>query len=297
MTIEGARFGYGREQIVGLAVIYDASRRRCGPIDTVASLSVVLFNVIVDETSIANTTTRLSHGGRGGGDILRDDSMQEVTAPLRQQVITTLYAAVLSDVLDSMGYMNQAMRPFIRPLDEEAVLFGKARTGIYCHVYHVEPNRNPYVQEIALIDDLQPGDVVVLACGGPTERVAPWGELLTTASQARKAVGCVTDGLVRDTKRIRKLQFPVFHGGIAPLDSKGRGEMVARDVPVDCGGVLVHPQDWIFGDADGVVVIPSSIAVNVFSVALRKIDDEDATRNELLEGRSLSDVFERHGVL
>ena len=78
---------------------------------------------------------------------------------------------------------------------------------------------------------------------------------------------------------------------------KGRGEMVARDVPVDCGGVPVHPQDWIFGDADGVVVIPSSIAVDVLSVALRKINDEDATRNELLEGRSLSDVFERHGVL
>jgi 4-hydroxy-4-methyl-2-oxoglutarate aldolase len=256
-----------------------------------------LFNVIVDETPIAKTTTRLSHGRRGGRAILRDDSMQEVTALLRQQVITKLYAAVLSDVLDSMGYMNQAMRPFIRPLDEEVVLFGKARTGIYCHVYHVEPNRNPYAQEIALIDDLQPGDVVVLACGGPTERVAPWGELLTTASQARKAVGCVTDGLVRDTKRIRKLRFPVFHGGIAPLDSKGRGEMVARDVPVDCGGAPVHPQDWIFGDADGVVVIPSSIAVDVLSVALRKINDEDATRNELLEGRSLSDVFERHGVL
>jgi 4-hydroxy-4-methyl-2-oxoglutarate aldolase len=223
--------------------------------------------------------------------------MHEAIAPSRRQLTDEVYTAVLCDVLDSMGYMNQAMRPFIRPLDEGLVLLGRARTGIYGHVYHVEPNRNPYAEEIALIDDLQPGDVAVLACGGPTERLAPWGELLTTASQARKAVGCVTDGLIRDTKRIRKVQFPVFHGGIAPLDSKGRGEMLERDVPVECGGVRVHPHDWIFGDADGVVVIPTSLASEVFSTALSRVGEEDLTRKELLEGSTLRDVFERRGVL
>jgi regulator of RNase E activity RraA len=107
----------------------------------------------------------------------------------------------------------------------------------------------------------------------------------------------VTDGLIRDIRRIREVRFPVFHGGVGPLDSKGRAEMVARDVPVECGGVHVLPQDWVFGDADGVVVVPSSIAGEVFSEALRKVDSENMTRKELLEGRSLSEVYEKHGVL
>ena len=70
--------------------------------------------------------------------------------------------------------------------------------------------------EITLVDDLAPGDVAVFACGGPTDRIAPWGELLSTAAQVRGATGCVTDGLVRDVGRIRAMGFPVFHGGIGP---------------------------------------------------------------------------------
>src|SRR3569623_3468709 len=135
-----------------------------------------------------------------------------------------LYAAVLSDVLDSFGLMNQAMRPFIRPLDESQVLFGRARTGLYMNTYAVTEGENPYEVEIALVDDLKPGDVPVLECGGPTARIAPWGELLSTASVKRGAAGCVIDGLVRDVRMIREMQFPVFHGGIGPLDTKGRAK-------------------------------------------------------------------------
>jgi len=81
-----------------------------------------------------------------------------------------LYAAVLSDVLDSFGLMNQAMRPFIRPLDEARVLFGRARTGLYMNTYSVAEGENPYDIEIALVDDLKPDDVAVFGCDGPTER-------------------------------------------------------------------------------------------------------------------------------
>ena len=98
---------------------------------------------------------------------------------------------------------------------------------------------NPYELEIRLVDDLKPGDVAVFACGGPTDRIAPWGELLTTAAMARGAAGCVTDGLVRDVRHIRKMKFPVFHGGIGPLDSKGRSRMIEMDRPVVCAGVRV----------------------------------------------------------
>jgi len=151
-----------------------------------------------------------------------------------------LYTAVLSDVLDELGYMHQAMPPSIRPLDESLVLAGYARTGVYREVYRVVPNENPYELEIALIDDLAPDDVVVLGCGG-SMRIAPWGELLSTASRARGAAGCVTDGLVRDIRAVRTLQFPVFHGGIGPLDSKGRGKVAEIDVPIECAGVAVAP--------------------------------------------------------
>jgi hypothetical protein len=71
------------------------------------------------------------------------------------------------------------MRPFVRPLDDSLALYGRARTGLYANTYHIEPDKNPYAVEIALIDDLKLGDAPVLACGGPTDRIAPWGELLT----------------------------------------------------------------------------------------------------------------------
>ncbi len=208
-----------------------------------------------------------------------------------------LYSAVLSDVLDGMGRPRQAMRPFVRPLDEGLTLFGPARTGLYMPVYAVEEGENPYDVEIALVDDLRPGDVAVFACGGPTDRIAPWGELLSTAARHRGADGCVTDGLVRDVRQIRGMSFPVFHGGIGPLDSRGRGKMIKRDVPVECGGVEVHPGDLVFGDVDGVVVVPSAIATEAISLALDKINGENKTREELAHGLKLSEVYAKYGVL
>ena len=119
-----------------------------------------------------------------------------------------LSAAVLSDVMDSLGLGRRAMKPFVRPLDDSQVLVGRARTGLYMPAYAMRDGENPYEVEIALVDDLKPQDVLVLACNGPTDRIAPWGELLSTASVARGAAGCVTDGLVRDVKQIRQMQFP-----------------------------------------------------------------------------------------
>jgi regulator of RNase E activity RraA len=219
-----------------------------------------------------------------------------VDEQLIESVLRSLYAAVLSDVLDGLGYRHQVLPPWVRPLDERVVLCGRARTGLYRDVYHVPPGHNPYELEIALVDDLRPGDVPVLGCGR-SGRIAPWGELLTTASMARRAHGCVTDGLVRDTKAIRELEFPVFHGGIGPLDSKGRGEVCAIDVPIECAGVSVNPGDLVFGDADGVVVVPQPIVVQTVKQALAKVEGEDRTRAELKQGARLADVFKKYGVL
>ena len=215
----------------------------------------------------------------------------------RDRIVTTLYSAVLSDVMDGLGLMEQALKPFVRPLDEASILFGRARTGLYMPRYQVAPGEDPYEVEIALVDDLKPGDVAVFACNGPTERIAPWGELLSTAASVRGAAGCLTDGLIRDTKAIRAMGFPVFHGGIGPLDSKGRGKMMELDCRVVCAGVVVAPGDYVFGDADGVVIVPAAAAEEVIAKALEKVAAENRTRDELLAGRTLRDVFDSFGVL
>jgi 4-hydroxy-4-methyl-2-oxoglutarate aldolase len=134
-------------------------------------------------------------------------------AALAAHVREQFFVSLISDVLDGLGYRDQALPARIRPLDEASVLFGRARTGLYRDVYAVPTDRNPYALEIALIDDLKPGEVALLACG-TSGRIAPWGGLLTTAARARGAAGCLTDGQVRDIRATRKLGFPVFHGGM-----------------------------------------------------------------------------------
>ena len=215
---------------------------------------------------------------------------------LLSRIQQRLYVAVLSDVLDELGYPDQALPTHIRPLDDTLVMAGFARTGLYRDVYHVRSGENPYELEIALIDDLRIGEVAVLGCG-MSGRIAPWGELLSTAARARGATGCLTDGLVRDTRAIRKMGFPVFHGGIGPLDSKGRGKVADIDVPIECAGVRVETGDLVVGDADGVVVIPRAVENAALARALAKVESENATRSELERGEKLRDVFARHGIL
>ena len=91
--------------------------------------------------------------------------------------------------------------------------------------------------------------------------------------------------------------FPVFHGGIGPLDSKGRGKMMEMDCRVVCAGVELAAGDYIFGDCDGVVVLPQAAAEEVVAKALEKVAAEDRTRDELRAGRTLRDVFDSFGVL
>jgi 4-hydroxy-4-methyl-2-oxoglutarate aldolase len=222
--------------------------------------------------------------------------MNENDSHLLDAVARDLYTAVLSDVLDGLGFPDQALPPSIRPLDESLTMVGRARTASYREVYAVTPGENPYALEIALVDSLKPREVAVFGCGG-SSRIAPWGELLSTAARARGAAGCLTDGFVRDIRAIRRLAFPVFHGGIAPLDSKGRGIVAAIDVPIRCGGVRITPGDLVVGDADGVIVVPRAVEAAAIEQAFAKVRGEDATRAELEAGASLADVFARHNVL
>jgi regulator of RNase E activity RraA len=208
-----------------------------------------------------------------------------------------LFCAVISDCLDQVGVMDRALPPRIRPLDDGLVMVGRARTALFMEVFAMPaPGVNPYALEIALIDSLEPDQIPVFACADRL-RVAPWGELLSTAAKARGATGALMDGCVRDIKAIRAMGYPVFHGGVAPLDSKGRARIMELDQPIECAGVAVAPGDLIFGDADGVVVIPQAVEARVLDLAFEKVRGERATLADLQRGDKLGDVFARYGIL
>lgn len=211
-------------------------------------------------------------------------------------VRSELFVSLLSDMLDAHGHRDQALPCRIRPLDEAVAMVGRARTALFMDVYEVREGENPYELEIALVDSLGKDEVAVIACG-MSGRIAPWGELLSTAARARGAVGVLTDGQVRDVTSIRAMGFPVFHGGISPLDSKGRGKIMALDIPIECAGVTVRPGDLVVGDADGVVVVPQAIEVEVIAAAYEKLKGERDTLAELRAGALLGDVYRKYGVL
>jgi 4-hydroxy-4-methyl-2-oxoglutarate aldolase len=207
---------------------------------------------------------------------------------------TKLYTAVVSDVLDRQGFLDQAMAARIRPLEPRMRLVGRAHTVLSADIY--QRPENPYTKEIAAVDALEPGDVMVAATNG-SERTCLWGELLSTAARARGATGCLIDGHVRDVRRILEMDFPVFCTGFRPVDSSSRSIVLDYDVPIRCGDVMVHPGDVIFADVDGVVVIPRAQLAPTVQAALEKVESENNSRAMLEEGYLLRDVFDRYGVL
>jgi regulator of RNase E activity RraA len=155
---------------------------------------------------------------------------------------------------------------------------------------------DPYGLEIDVMDTLRPGDVVVHSTDHSGTN-APWGELMSTIAKRNGAVGCICDSQVRDTVQIIEMGFPVYYTGIRPLDSKGRARVMAYDVPVRCGDVLVHPQDLLFADYDGIVVIPQGVVQDVLQLAQEKIGKESQARTDLLNGKTLREVFDTYGIL
>ena len=217
--------------------------------------------------------------------------------PVIDEMRETFFCALISDVLDGLGHTRQALPPTIRPLDERLKLVGRARTMLYADVYAApEPHENQYELEIRLVDSLGPGEVAVAACGA-TGRIAPWGGLLSTAALMRGAAGAVMDGYVRDIQHVRELGFPVFAGGIAPLDSSGRGKVIETDIPVEIAGVPVSPGDILFGDADGCIIIPRALEDAVVERAREKLAAENKSLEALLQGRLLGEVYDEFGVL
>ncbi len=205
-----------------------------------------------------------------------------------------LYSSVVSDIVDQLGYRNQAMRADINPMWPGAAVAGRAHTVLSVDIYEIR--ENPYENEIAAVDSLKPNDVLV---GGTNCSVhtALWGELLSTASRARGARGAIVDGYTRDLVRIAEMRFPMFATGTRPLDSKGRSLVLEYGRPVMCGDVLVHEGDIVLADVDGVIVIPREIEEKAIELSFEKASAEDKVRDELMKGALLADVFKKYGVL
>lgn len=221
-------------------------------------------------------------------------SDQEIFDFMKKQ----LYVPVVSDILDSLGYRNQAMHPRLRPLLPDirnCGFVGRARTVNWVATEYIV-EEDPYGKEIDVIDSIHPGDVLVHSTDY-SGRIAPWGELMSTIAKRNGAVGCVCDALIRDCVRIIDMGFPVYYAGIAPLDSKGRGLVVAYDVPIRCGEVIVHPGEIVFADYDGIIVIPKAVEKDVLALALEKVGKENVTRQELLRGKTLREVYNTYHVL
>jgi 4-hydroxy-4-methyl-2-oxoglutarate aldolase len=229
------------------------------------------------------------------------DSIQPTRRPateadlkMFQQVQEQLYTAVISDALDELGYRDQALREFLRPISGDEPFVGWARTISCVDVYHVP--EDPYAREIEAVDSILPGEVVVVSTAGSLQN-APWGELLSTAAQARGARGAVIDGLVRDVRKIQSIGFPVFARGIKPVDSKGRGAIIDYNMPIECAGARISPGDLIVADYDGVIAIPAEVLPNVIELASEKVAKENGSRAELKKGAYLKDVYAKYGVL
>lgn len=213
---------------------------------------------------------------------------------LFQTIEQQLYTAVVCDALDDLGYRHQAMHQRIRPLFPNLSFAGWVRTISCVDVSHIPAE--PYAKEIEAVDSILPGEVVVVSTSYSGEN-APWGELLSTAARARGARGAIVDGLVRDVKKIDQLGFPVFAAGIKPVDSRGRGLVIDYNVPVECGGVMTNPGDLVFADYDGVVIIPGAVVPEVVRMATDKVSRENKSRQELIDGAFLRDVYDKYGVL
>ena len=205
-----------------------------------------------------------------------------------------LFASVIADALDGVGCRDQILRYDIRPLDIDSIVVGRAMTVLSVDVYAIPDE--PYKLELEAVDSLKPNDVLVAQTNGTT-RSSLWGELLTTAAIYRGANGAVVDGFTRDIKAIVEMGFPVFTRGIAPYDSKGRSDVIAYNVDIECGGVLVKPGDIIFGDYDGLVVIPQSVEKQVIAAAFTKVRGENEVREALKSGMSTTDAFKKYGIL
>ena len=219
-------------------------------------------------------------------------------ALMRQQ----LFPAVVGDILDTMGLLRQFLSPTIRPVRSDMVVLGRAMPVLETNCFAAsEPqgqlplSRQPFGLLFQALDDLRQDEVYVAT--GCAPQFALWGGLMTTRAQHLKAAGAVLDGYSRDTPELLELGLPVFSYGGYAQDQGARGKVVDYRVPVEINDVRITPGDIVFGDLDGVLVIPRQAEEEAIRRALEKASTENKVRDAIRAGMGTVEAFRTFGVM
>jgi regulator of RNase E activity RraA len=213
-----------------------------------------------------------------------------------------LFTCVVGDVLDKLERYHQFLPPQIQPLRSDMVVIGRAMPVLSVDVFveKLAGTANPLMAKpfglmLEALDDLKPGEVYLNT--GSSPRNALWGELMSTRAMKLGAAGAVLDGYTRDTTGILQLNFPTFSWGRYGQDSAPRYKVVDFRLPVEIGQVRVQPGDIIFGDIDGVVLVPRELEDEVFRRALEKARGEKKVRTAIEDGMSACEAFAKYGIM
>ena len=213
-----------------------------------------------------------------------------------------LFVALVGDILDTMGFQKQFLPPNIKPLQNDFVLIGRAMTVVEADISMNEAREsdNPILNKpfgimFEALDDLKEDEVYI--CSGSSPTYALWGGLMSTRAMKFKAAGAVLHGWSRDTNEILNLDFPTFSYGGYAQDQGPRGKVIAYRVPIEIEGVQIHPGDIIYGDRDGVLVVPKSAVDKAFKGAIEKARGEQLVKKALENGMSTVDAFEKFGIM
>lgn len=213
-----------------------------------------------------------------------------------------LFSAVIGDVMDLMGHNRQFLPPQIQPLHDDMVVAGRAMPVLEADDAGGEgPGRThdllnqPFGLMLRALDDLQTNEVYL--CTGASPQYALWGELMSTAARNRGAVGAVVDGWSRDTKGILKLGFPTFSYGRYAQDQRPRGKVIDFRCHIEIKGVNIRPGDLVFGDLDGVCIVPQEIEKEVIEGALEKAHGERQVFEAIKGGMKAQEAWDTFGIM
>lgn len=213
-----------------------------------------------------------------------------------------LFTAVVGDIMDIMGHRNQFLPPAIQPLRDDMVVIGRAMPVLEADDTGGEgPGRandlmnRPFGLMLRALDDLKTNEVYI--CSGSSPHYALWGELMSMAATNRGAAGAVVDGYSRDTRGILKQNFPTFSYGRYAQDQRPRGKVIDFRCTLQVGAVTVSPGDIIFGDLDGVCVVPRAIERDVFEAALEKANGERRVFDAIKGGMGAQEAWDTFGIL
>ncbi len=213
-----------------------------------------------------------------------------------------LFTAVVGDILDTMGLLHQFLPPNIRALRDDMVTIGRAMPVLEADFFAVsEPgghspiSAKPFGLVFEALDSLKQHEIYVAS--GSSPRYALWGELMSTRALHLKAAGAVVDGYCRDSGGILALNFPTFCYGSYAQDQGPRGKVVDYGVPIEIGGIRVRPGDILFGDRDGVLVIPREAEKEAIALAFEKAATESKVRLAIEAGMSTVAAYEKFGVM